>query len=82
LTFHPNITIYGKPACQYCVQAKSFLERRHIPYEYVDIFDNPTDEQRNVVNGIIATGYRSMPMIFINGEFIGGYSELEKRSFE
>ena len=78
-----NIIIYGKPGCSYCDRAKQFLSIRFLPYGYVDITD-PTLPQyeKDVVNGVLATGYKTLPMIFINGKFIGGYTELEGRSFE
>ena len=82
MTKRENIIIYGKPGCIFCVKAKHFLERRHIPYTYIDIFSDIEQPDKDVVNDVIATGYRSMPMVFIDGAFIGGYHELEKRSFE
>ena len=77
------IRIYGKPGCSYCVKAKSFLDIRHIPYRYIDITQpSLTQDHKDAVNEVLATGFKSLPMIFIDDKFIGGYTELEARGFE
>lgn len=83
MTKRHDIVIFGKPGCTYCTRAKSLLERLYVPYSYVDITEptlSVTDKEQ--VNGVLATGYKTLPMIFINGKFIGGYTELEAKSFE
>lgn len=82
MTNRECIIIYGKPGCVFCTKAKEFLSYRFIPYTYIDITEDLSDWDKAAINRVIATGYRTMPMIFIDGEFIGGYSDLEKRGFE
>jgi glutaredoxin 3 len=55
------------------VQAKRLLTQLKVPYEEISLEDKPElrrklSEENN--------GYRTVPMIFIDGKFIGGYTEL------
>lgn len=42
---NPIITVYGAPWCPYCVQAKHFLDSRHVPYSWVDVDAHPKAKQ-------------------------------------
>lgn len=67
------ITVYTTQYCSFCRAAKKFLETKGLAYEEVPLDDNP--ELRAEVskrNG----NYRTVPMIEIDGKFVGGYSEL------
>ena len=72
--------IYGTQFCGFCNLAKVFLDDRNIHYEYVDIIDygmsNVIDKFSDLTNN-----YKSIPMIFNYGKFIGGFNEL-KSCFE
>jgi glutaredoxin 3 len=67
------IRIYTTPYCGYCVAAKRLLARRGYLFEEIDVSrDHGLRERisRQVGN------YRTVPMIFIDDEFIRGYDEL------
>lgn len=67
------ITVYTTQYCSFCRAAKKFLENKGLAFEEVPLDDNP--ELRAEVskrNG----NYRTVPMIEIDGKFVGGYSEL------
>lgn len=66
--------IYTKPTCPFCVQAKATLKERGIEFEDHDVESNP--ELRAEISDSVG-GYRTVPMIFLDGEFIGGNSELQ-----
>lgn len=69
------ITVYTTQYCSFCNAAKKFLDDKGLAYEEVPLDDNP--ELRAEVskrNG----NYRTVPMIEIDGKFVGGYSELVK----
>lgn len=67
-----SVVIYSKKACYYCDRAKSLLQNKKIPYEEILI-----DGQADLYNELKAkTGHMTVPQIFINNEFIGGYAEL------
>lgn len=66
--------LYTKPTCPFCNKAKALLEAKGIEFEDHDISKDP--ELRAEVSASVG-GYNTVPMIFIDGEFIGGNSELQ-----
>lgn len=75
-----NVTLYILPSCGYCTMAKALLDKYNIEYNVIDISDSPILRQKLVDT----TKQKTVPMIFINEEFVGGYSqllELERQGF-
>lgn len=66
--------LYTKPTCPFCIKAKAILAEKGVDYEDIDVSSNP--ELRAKVSESVG-GYRTVPMIFLDGEFIGGCSELQ-----
>ena len=66
------VTIYTTPACPYCVRAKHLLQKKHVPYDEIDVSGD--DQAR--VNLVQRTGRRTVPQIFIGGKHVGGSDEL------
>ena len=66
-----EVDIFIIPDCPWSLRAIRMLRTLQIPHE-VKIIDN--DNKFQSLNKI--TNYSSFPQIFIDGEFIGGYSEL------
>jgi glutaredoxin len=64
--------IYTKDNCSYCVKAKNLLRLVEIPYVESIIGQDITRE--DFID--LFPEHRSMPLIFINGEKVGGYNEL------
>ena len=70
--------LYGKESCIYCKEAIQLLKTRNKNYKYVEI---KNDKQQETLYNIIdkkTNNYRYFPIIFKNGKFIGGYTELKK----
>ncbi len=68
-----EITVYTTLICSYCHAAKRLLEQRGLAFKEVDLTNNPQLRQElSEANG----GYRTVPMIFIGRDFIGGFTEL------
>jgi len=67
-----KIVIYTTVYCSFCDSAKRFLEQKGLKYESVDIGSN--HELRMKLSQ--ENSWRTVPMIFIDGEFIGGFTEL------
>lgn len=67
--------VWSKYNCQFCDQAKSLLKQYEIDFEERKIGDGYTKEEllEDVPNA------RTLPQIFIDGELIGGFTELKKR---
>ena len=67
-----RIKVYTTRICGYCVAAKRLLERDGIPYEEIDLSADPSLRWRLVDE----TGWRTVPIIMLDGELVGGYQEL------
>ncbi len=67
-----SVKIYSKKFCPYCTRAKQFFAEKGIAFEEIDLSDDI--EQLEALKK--QTRHRTVPQIFINGEFIGGYTEL------
>lgn len=68
-----DIKIYTINNCAYCDAAKSLLKTRNLPFTEENITSDD-DKRAWLIN---ETGHRTMPQIFIDGKFIGGYTELK-----
>ena len=67
--------IFGKTWCGFSNQAKSFLEQQGATYTAVelDLRGDGADIQMELTE---ITGQRTVPSVWIAGEFVGGCSEL------
>lgn len=68
-----NVTIWSKPACQYCDMAKSLLKSKGIDFEEKKIGEGYT---RDDLLAVVPMA-RTVPQIFIDNQLIGGYQELK-----
>lgn len=64
--------VYSKENCSYCTKAKNLLTLENISYEETVIGEDITREDFMS----LFPDQRSVPLIFVNGEKIGGYNEL------
>ena len=72
-----NITIHSLDDCYYCEKAKDLLDGINKPYNVVKYNKNDEDYKQKVDALIEITNYSRFPQIFVNGDFIGGYRELD-----
>ena len=68
-----NVIVYTTKICPYCVRAKSLLKEKNIPFEEIDVSDDPDLRLKMVEK---AGGKRTVPQIFINDQSIGGFDDL------
>jgi glutaredoxin 3 len=68
-----DIVMYSKDPCPYCVAAKNFLNEREIPFREIDL----TGQQEEIDRIKAETGWRTVPIILINGELVGGFMDLK-----
>lgn len=67
------VIVYTAALCAYCAAAKRLLQKLGVPYREVDLTrDHELRERLSRENG----DYRTVPMIFVEGRFIGGYTDL------
>ena len=72
------IELYTKQNCPYCVKAKNVLNSLNVQYSNYVV---EQDISRDSILEMFPLA-RSYPIVVVNGEFIGGYTELEMRVFE
>jgi glutaredoxin 3 len=68
-----EVDIYTTMWCPYCARAKALLERKGVTYHEIDVDAQPGRRAEMVQR---AHGGRTVPQIFINGEYIGGCDDL------
>jgi glutaredoxin 3 len=68
----PRVQLYTTRWCGYCVRAKALLDAKRVPYEEIWLDDDPAFRQQ--LHEL--TGGWTVPQIVIDGEPIGGYTEL------
>ena len=64
--------MYTTRWCAYCVRAKALLEAKGIPYEEINLDDDP--RFRHTL--LELTGAYTVPQILVDERLIGGYAEL------
>jgi glutaredoxin 3 len=69
-----RIRMYTTAWCGYCDRAKALLDARGVPYDEVDLGDDPRFRAR--LNEL--TGGWTVPQIVIGDRSIGGYTELRR----
>ncbi len=68
-----TVVLFSTRMCSYCVRAKRLLEKNHIPFKEHDI-----STRSDIRSWLIQqTGRYTVPQIFVKGQPIGGYVELE-----
>jgi glutaredoxin len=66
--------VWSKNQCPFCVQAKALLESRGIDYEERNVQTDWTKEQ--LLAAVPAA--RTLPQIFLDDNYIGGFTELRR----
>jgi glutaredoxin 3 len=67
-----RIQMYSTRWCGYCVRAKALLQSRGLEYEEIQLDGDPGFRQKL----FDLTGGWTVPQILIDGDPIGGYTEL------
>lgn len=73
------LTVYYRSSCPYCQKALEYIKRKRMTCVYREIDDYGGKE--NVFGVLkkenrIPSSYNTVPVIFNNSVFIGGYNEL------
>jgi glutaredoxin 3 len=67
-----RIQMYTTRWCGYCVRAKALLQSRGLDYEEIQVDGDPAFRQML----FDLTGGWTVPQILVDGDPIGGYTEL------
>ena len=63
--------IYGKSDCPFCSMANEELRLRGIPFDYIDL-----KEIGKTAREVTGRDVKTVPQIYIQGEYVGGYDDL------
>ena len=67
-----KVQIYTSSYCPYCTRAKYLLDSKGIEYEEIILDDDPEKK----IETMQKLNWRTVPIILIGGELIGGYDQL------
>jgi len=67
-----RVQVFTTAYCSFCYAAKALLDRKGIRYEEIDVTKNPA-MKRKVMHEI---GWKTVPIILIDGKLIGGFQDL------
>lgn len=69
-----EVVVYGRstPFCSYCENIKTLLKEKDVSYEYKDISDEDVFEE------YMTFKLRTVPALFIDGEYKGGFTEAKE----
>jgi glutaredoxin 3 len=70
------VAVYTTTYCSFCVAAKNLLKTKGIPFQEIDVTNDPAARQDIAQR----SGRRTVPQIFIGDESIGGFMELKALS--
>ena len=71
-----HVLIISKDNCSYCDKAYNLAEDNELSYKKINVTDLTTKEKDDVINKTKAKTY---PIIFVNEEYIGGFTEFSKQ---
>ncbi len=74
--------LFGKDSCPFCKKAKDLLKEKNMNYTYRNVIEDPMamHEMIAFVKPLIPSNKPvTLPQIFLNGEYIGGFEELSKK---
>jgi len=67
-----RVVLYTTPWCAHCFLARRLLQRRGVAFDEIDV---ATDTEARV-RLVAETGWRTVPLVFIDGRLAGGRREL------
>jgi glutaredoxin 3 len=68
-----EVTVYTTEPCPYCSKAKGLLAAREIEYSEINLGKDPDGRAQLAEK----TGLMTFPQIVIDGNTLGGWTELE-----
>ncbi len=68
-----HVLLVKKDPCPFCDRAVNFLNARGIQFETLDLTNKPDEIQKWKDQ----TGWKTVPIILINDQLVGGYTDLK-----
>ena len=71
-----KVVVYSKTYCPHCTATKNLLNGKNAAFKLVELDTVPDGDK---IQGKLAekTGQRTVPSVWIGGQFVGGNSELQ-----
>ena len=67
-----DIIVYTAYGCASCKATGDYLKRNGIAFRFINISQDP-----KLANELVQrTGMQNVPQVFVDGQFVGGYSEI------
>lgn len=67
-----KVDIFTTSTCQYCHSAKEFFTKHNVDFTEHNVTTDP-----NARRQLMEKGYRSVPVIVIDGEYLVGFNEAK-----
>jgi len=67
-----KIQVYTSGSCPFCVRAKLLLDNKGVEYQEIILDDHP-EKKLEIMKKL---NWKTVPIIIINGELVGGYQQL------
>jgi glutaredoxin 3 len=68
-----NVTVYTTEPCSFCAHVKGLLKAREVQFAEVNLSKDPEGR----IELVKRTGMMSFPQVIVDGELLGGFSELQ-----
>jgi glutaredoxin 3 len=68
-----DVTVYTTEPCSFCARVKGLLKARGVEFVEVNLSKNPSGRMELAQR----TGMMSFPQVIVDGELLGGFSELQ-----
>jgi len=77
-----GFTVYSKSGCIYCTNVKKLIKETNLfPFTEVNCDEYLLKDREGFLKFIevnAQTSYKTFPMVFLNGKFIGGYTHTKQ----
>ena len=71
-----KIVIYGKNRCKFCLLARQLLNSKGLAFDYFDVMQDESKIQVVREEWQKMNSPATVPAIWVDGKFIGGYNRL------
>jgi glutaredoxin 3 len=68
-----DITVYTTEACSFCTRVKGLLRAHGVQFSEVNLSKDPEGRMELAKR----TGVMSFPQVIVDGELLGGFSEVQ-----
>ena len=74
-------TVYSKSGCTFCTKVKKLLLEKNFAFDFIDCDEYLLEDKEGFLKFIqdrAGKEYKTFPMIFRRGEFVGGFNETKQ----